>query len=84
MKWWLLLAVAIIAAVCAIYAIAFFLSGAFLSLLKPPVDISGINVTSYVAAQELLPVQLINGSLKRGTVTYAWTSGFSDGGGISC
>jgi len=71
-KWWMLLAVGIVAVVGVIGASAyFFLSGIF-ELFESPVDISAISISSVYAAEELLPDQLINESMNKGTVNYGW------------
>lgn len=64
-KWWVLL-VGVIVVVAGLTGAGayFFLVGR----LMPPVDISGINISSALTAEELLPDQLINESLNRGTI----------------
>ena len=75
-KKWVLLAVVIVAIIClGGVGVVFFLAGSF----TPPVDISGINVSSTIAAEEVLPDLLINESLNRGTIGTGWMSGFADG-----
>lgn len=72
----MLLVGVIVVVVVVIGAGAYFLLG---GLFEPPVDISGINISSAITAEELLPAHLINGSLNRGTVGETKMWGIRDG-----
>ncbi|TRO48196.1 hypothetical protein E2P60_01440 [Candidatus Bathyarchaeota archaeon] len=65
-KWWMLLVGVIVAVVCGFVAY-FFLFGLF----EPPVDTSGINLSSDFTTEGLLPTQLVGISLnEEKVITY--------------
>jgi hypothetical protein len=73
-KWLLIVSFVVLVGALAV-GMYFFLSSAF----RPPVDASGINLSSTLTTEEVLPAQLINNPLNEETVYTRQRVGSTDG-----